>query len=73
MAPEFKMAAKNCFWSGFQKYAFFTKRFFFLAFPQYYGVFMEKLFFLIKNGGLYRDGVFVILKSPYLQKILCKQ
>jgi hypothetical protein len=32
MEPEFKMAAKNCFWSR------------------------------VQNGGLYRDGVFVILK-----------
>jgi hypothetical protein len=32
MAPEFKMAAKNCFSSR------------------------------VQNGGLYRDGVFVILK-----------
>jgi hypothetical protein len=34
---------------------------------------MEKLFFLIQYGGLYRDGVFVILKSFYFQKILCNQ
>jgi hypothetical protein len=33
MAPEFKMAAKNCFWSGVHKYAFFSKRFFLLTFP----------------------------------------
>jgi hypothetical protein len=71
MAPEFKMAAKNCFWSRVHKYAFFSKRFFFLTFPQYCKVFMD--FFFIQNGGLYRDGVFVILKSPYFQKILCKQ
>jgi hypothetical protein len=67
------MAAKNCFWSRVHKYAFFSKRFFFLTFSQYWGVFMKKLFLLIQNGGLYRDGVFVILKSPYFQKILCNQ
>jgi hypothetical protein len=35
--------------------------------------FQWKNFFFIQNGGLYRDGVFVIIKSPYFQKILYNQ
>jgi hypothetical protein len=37
---------------------------FFLTFSQYCEVFIKKLlFFKIQNGGLYRNGVFVILKK----------
>jgi hypothetical protein len=28
----------------------------------FYGTFMEELFFLIQNGSLYQDGIFEILK-----------
>jgi hypothetical protein len=51
----------------------FFKKLFFLDFFSVLRSFYGKTFFLIQNGGLYRDGVFVILKSPYFQKILCKQ
>jgi hypothetical protein len=65
------MAAENCIWSRVQKYAFFLK--IFLKFSQYCGFFQEKLFYLIQNGGWYRDGVLVILQSPFFQKIRYNQ
>jgi hypothetical protein len=51
------MAAKNCFWSRVQKYAFFPKRSFFLTFSQY-----------CQNGGLYLDGVFFHFKITLFSK-----
>jgi hypothetical protein len=48
-----------------------TNMLFFLEFFTVLRSFMD--FFLIQIGGLYRDGVFVILKSLYFQIILCKQ
>jgi hypothetical protein len=63
MAPEFKMAAKNCFWSRVRKYAFFFKTLFekkFLDFLSVLRSFYGKLFFLIQ-------------KSLYFQKILYNQ
>jgi hypothetical protein len=52
----------------------FFKTLFFLAISSVLrSLYGKTFFFLIQNGGLYRDGVFVFLKSPFSQKILCKQ
>jgi hypothetical protein len=51
----------------------FPKKLFFLGFFSVLRSFYEKTFFLIQNSGLYRDGGFIILRSPYFQKILCRQ
>jgi hypothetical protein len=66
------MAAKNCFWCKSTNMHFFQNAFC-LDFLSVLQNFYEKTFFLIQNGGLYPDGVFVILKSPYFQQILYNQ
>jgi hypothetical protein len=66
MAPEFKMAGKNYFWSSIHKCVLFSKRVHALVFPQYDGTFIKDFFFIeskmAESNGKIQYRVFDILK-----------